>query len=79
MGPSSASGPGLNGMTMVVAGDGLNIPRIQIERSPVSLDQGFTPMLVTWLSEANATILTPAGTGTPSALTSSGLRIRTSR
>ncbi len=37
---------------MVVAGDGLNMPRIQIESRPVSFVQAFVPVLVILLSEA---------------------------
>ncbi len=39
------------GTTMVVEGEGVNMPRIQIESRPVSFFQAFLPALVILLSD----------------------------
>ncbi len=40
------SGPATKGITIVVAGEGLYIPRIQMDKRPVSFFQAAWPLLV---------------------------------
>src|SRR5439155_20626347 len=56
--PRAASGPGSNGTTTVVCGDGLNIPRIHTETRPPSFVHGFVPAFVILFSDSKATACT---------------------
>src|SRR6185436_10734729 len=79
-GPSAASGPGANGSAMVVSGEGVNIPRIQIETSPDSGCHGALPALVTVLDDSNATVRTALPGDSPSCVvTSAAVSRRTVR
>src|SRR3954465_14659969 len=66
IGPRDASGPGSNGITIVVRGDGLNWPRIHTETSPDCLVHAARPAFAIVLDDSNATRCTASPDNVPS-------------
>src|SRR5262249_38963414 len=60
MGPREELGPATKGRAMVVSGDGLNMPRIQIDTSPASRVHAVRPALRIVFDDSYATIRTAA-------------------
>ena len=56
-------------MAIVVAGDGLNMPRIQVETRPVSGRHATVPVFFTAFHDSNATARTAGAGAIPSAIT----------
>src|SRR4029453_2476426 len=67
IGPIAVSGPCMYGMAIVVAGDGLNMPRIQVETRPDSGRHAAVPAFLTALDDSNATARTAGGGARPPA------------
>ena len=55
-------------MAIVVAGDGLNMPRIQVETRPVSGRHATVPVFFTAFDDSNATARTAGAGAIPSAI-----------
>src|SRR4029077_20130857 len=73
MGPLVDSGPGVNGRTIVVSADGLNIPRIHTETSPASVFHPAFPAFGAVMDDSTATVLTALPGDTPNTLATSAL------